>query len=135
MNEAPIAPTRAPHKIRLIGIVCETTHIIRHRPYPPSFNITPARIMEPSTGASTWALGSHKCKKNIGNFTKNLNTTIDLTTSLINGGWGFRIELKINTPPILANKISTPVELPLQLDPTIDENLGFVFLFTIHLTI
>lgn len=28
-----------------------------------------ARIIEPATGASTWAFGSHKCKENIGIFT------------------------------------------------------------------
>ena len=27
--------------------------------------------MDPETGASTWALGSHKCTRNIGNFTRN----------------------------------------------------------------
>ena len=39
-------------------------------PYPPSFNKIPAKIIEPPTGASTWALGSHWCTKYIGNFTK-----------------------------------------------------------------
>lgn len=29
-------------------------------PSPPNFNIKPARIIEPETGASTWALGNHK---------------------------------------------------------------------------
>lgn len=29
-------------------------------PYPPSFNNTAARIIEPSKGASTCALGNHK---------------------------------------------------------------------------
>jgi hypothetical protein len=28
-----------------------------------------AKNIEPSTGASTWALGSHKCTPNIGNLT------------------------------------------------------------------
>lgn len=32
----------------------------RRSPYLPSFNKTPARIIDPATGASTWALGSHK---------------------------------------------------------------------------
>jgi len=31
----------------------------------------PAKIMEPNTGASTWAKGSHKCTPYIGSFTKN----------------------------------------------------------------
>jgi len=33
-----------------------------------------ARIIEPATGASTWALASHKCTQNIGSFPKNANT-------------------------------------------------------------
>jgi len=45
--------------------------INRIKPYPPNFNKTPAKIIEPPTGASTWAFGSHWWKKNIGNFTKN----------------------------------------------------------------
>jgi len=45
--------------------------MIRISPYPPSFRSTPAKIIEPPRGASTWAFGSHKCTKNIGNFTKN----------------------------------------------------------------
>merc|ERR1719481_666693 len=39
-------------------------------PYPPNFNKTPAKIIEPLTGASTCALGNHWWKKNIGNLTK-----------------------------------------------------------------
>lgn len=35
-------------------------------PYPPSFKRIAARIMDPSSGASTWALGSHKWIKYIG---------------------------------------------------------------------
>lgn len=34
--------------------------LARKRPYPPSFRRIAARIMDPATGASTWALGSHK---------------------------------------------------------------------------
>ena len=40
-------------------------------PYPPSFNNTPAKIIDPATGASTCALGNHRCTINMGNFTKN----------------------------------------------------------------
>jgi len=39
--------------------------------YPPSFSKIAARIIDPATGASTWALGSHKCSENSGNFTIN----------------------------------------------------------------
>jgi len=30
-----------------------------------------ANTIEPAIGASTWALGSHRCVENIGSFTKN----------------------------------------------------------------
>lgn len=30
-------------------------------PYPPSFSSRAASSMEPAIGASTWALGSHRC--------------------------------------------------------------------------
>ena len=45
--------------------------LTRKRPKPPSFRRTAARYIEPATGASTWALGSHMWTINIGNFTKN----------------------------------------------------------------
>jgi len=32
--------------------------------------MTPAKIIEPVEGASTWAFGNHKWKKNKGNLTK-----------------------------------------------------------------
>jgi len=53
--------------------------LIRIIPYPPNLRRTPARIMEPPTGASTWALGSQWWTKNIGNFTKNapINMIVD----------------------------------------------------------
>lgn len=35
---------------------------MRIMPYPPSFNRRAASSMDPAIGASTWALGSHKCK-------------------------------------------------------------------------
>lgn len=47
--------------------------INRINPYPPSFNKIAAKIIDPSKGASTWALGNHKWVKNIGIFTKNAN--------------------------------------------------------------
>ena len=34
--------------------------IIRNHPKPPILRRRPAKIMEPETGASTWALGNHK---------------------------------------------------------------------------
>jgi len=47
--------------------------INRINPYPPSFNKIAARIIDPSNGASTWALGNHKCIKNIGILAKKAN--------------------------------------------------------------
>jgi len=43
-------------------------------PYPPSFNKTPAKIIDPDTGASTCALGNQRWTPNIGNLVKNANT-------------------------------------------------------------
>ena len=40
-------------------------------PSPPNFNKVPAKNIEPKTGASTWALGSHMWAINMGNLTKN----------------------------------------------------------------
>jgi len=44
-------------------------------PIPPNFSKIPARIIDPNTGASTCAKGSHKCVLNIGNFTRNPKAT------------------------------------------------------------
>lgn len=41
----------------------------RSNPYLPSFKRIAARIIEPATGASTCALGSHKCIVKRGIFT------------------------------------------------------------------
>jgi len=43
---------------------------LRTKPYKPNFNKTAANIIEPKTGASTWAFANHKCKPYIGTFTK-----------------------------------------------------------------
>ena len=40
------------------------------RPIPPILSKILAKIIEPATGASTWALGSHMWVINMGNFTK-----------------------------------------------------------------
>jgi len=42
---------------------------IKINPNPPNFKTTLANTIEPKTGASTWALGSHMCKKKTGIFT------------------------------------------------------------------
>lgn len=47
-------------------------------PKVPSLRRIPARIIDPATGASTCALGSHKWRKNIGALAKNaMNRDID----------------------------------------------------------
>lgn len=60
--------------------------IIRANPYPPNFSRIAAKIIDPATGASTCAFGSHKCTENSGNFTINaviiinhVNEFIDLS--------------------------------------------------------
>jgi hypothetical protein len=59
------------------------TGLRRRRPYPPSFSKIPAKIIEPETGASTCALGSHKCTKYMGNFTINANLDIIIKKGLV----------------------------------------------------
>jgi len=67
------APVRASLKIAgfsdmaICGIIIEKRII----PYPPSFRRIAARTIEPATGASTWAFGSHRCTENSGSFTRN----------------------------------------------------------------
>ena len=57
--------------------------IIRARPYPPSFRRIAARIIDPATGASTCALGSHKWTENSGSFTKNAVIIINHVSEFI----------------------------------------------------
>ena len=49
--------------IKFLGI----NGLTRINPYPPNFNKIAAKIIDPTTGASTWAFGSHKWPKKIGN--------------------------------------------------------------------
>ncbi len=57
--------------------------IIRAMPYPPSFSKIAARIIDPATGASTCAFGSHKCTENSGSFTINAVIIINHVKELI----------------------------------------------------
>ena len=71
-----------PHNVILTIIVLKKfvgkmSGIIFISPNPPIFNKIAARNIDPATGASTWALGSHIWKKQMGNFTKNLNLTLN----------------------------------------------------------
>jgi len=61
--------------------------IIRASPYPPNLRRIAAKIIEPATGASTWAFGSQRCTENNGSFTKNAKIIISQISdddSLIN---------------------------------------------------
>jgi len=51
--------------------MCGNIMYDRSIPYLPSFSNTAAKIIDPATGASTCALGSHKCTEYIGSFTIN----------------------------------------------------------------
>lgn len=70
----------APHMemaITSVGTIAEgagKTDIIWIMPYPPSLRRIPARIIDPATGASTWAFGSHRWVVYIGIFTRNAAT-------------------------------------------------------------
>ena len=56
--------------------------IIKNQPNPPILSNNPARIIDPLTGASTCALGSHKWTPYSGNFTINAAIVININTSL-----------------------------------------------------
>jgi len=49
---------------------------IRIKPYPPNFSRIAARIIDPATGASTWAFGSHMCIENKGNLARKASISI-----------------------------------------------------------
>jgi len=45
---------------KYINVLFPDKNQTRIKPYPPNFNNTPAKIIDPDTGASTCAFGSHK---------------------------------------------------------------------------
>ena len=45
--------------------------VTRMIPYPPSFSSRAASSIDPAIGASTWALGSHRCRPYRGALTMN----------------------------------------------------------------
>jgi hypothetical protein len=59
---------------------------IRIKPYPPNFKSNAAKIIEPATGASTCAFGSHKCTRKSGYLTINPATNAAEIQSLIIDG-------------------------------------------------
>lgn len=59
----------------IIGAISSTKgnqnmEVSRMYPYPPIFSNMAASIMDPATGASTWALGSHRWRPNTGTLTR-----------------------------------------------------------------
>ena len=71
-----------------------------NNPYLPNFNRTPAKIILPATGASTWAFGSHTCTKYIGVFTikprVNAKITYSETLGVKQERWGGRVKSTSN---------------------------------------
>jgi len=45
-------------------------------PIPPNLSKIPARIIEPNTGASTWAIGNQRWREYRGSFTINASSII-----------------------------------------------------------
>jgi hypothetical protein len=78
-------PTIATDIIGLINVlfIYLKIIIIRAIPYPPNFSRIAARIIDPATGASTCAFGSHKCTENNGSFTMNAVIIINHVSEVI----------------------------------------------------
>jgi hypothetical protein len=70
VTTAPISATLTITEERYFNIYLKSLDI-RSSPYPPSLRRIAAKIIEPAIGASTCALGSHKCVVNIGSLTRN----------------------------------------------------------------
>ena len=68
---APQAATGASQNARLVLSIGGNFSLIRRRPYEPSFRRIPAKIIDPATGASTCAFGSHRCVMYRGSLTRN----------------------------------------------------------------
>lgn len=66
-REHNIADSKTPNREKIISGAAAWVNEslikvpIRKMPYPPNFNNVPAKIIDPAIGASTCALGSHKC--------------------------------------------------------------------------
>lgn len=72
------------------------------RPNPPSLRRIAARIIDPATGASTWALGSHRWDKNKGSLTRKAVVDINHHRSIIlRGVWGGSHLYSIDRCPVL----------------------------------
>lgn len=69
---AKTALKQAPKRNQISWILGPPHFITAHRPKIPIFNKTPAKIILPKVGLSTWALGNHKWTPKIGIFTMNI---------------------------------------------------------------
>jgi len=90
---------RANSRVKNGRIPCFLVYrLSKNTPQVPSFNNKAAKITEPATGASKWALGNHTWAPNKGTFTRNPNSSAPLI-SLLN----FRVEklCAIKTIPVV----------------------------------
>lgn len=81
----------------------------RIMPYPPSLSRIAARIMDPAIGASTWALGSHRCTPYSG---------ILIMKAIIQANHRILLDhvRSIGEEPIIINiKFSVPVEFCIKI--------------------
>ena len=69
----------------------------RTRPYPPSLRRIAARIIDPATGASTCAFGSHKWTEYIGILTRKARIVISHQIDAVVAVIGLVIWKKINS--------------------------------------
>lgn len=70
-NKAPHIPKDTKTKVINLLVDWKKKHLFtKYKPYPPSFNKIPAKIIEPAKGASTCALGNQRCTEYMGSFTK-----------------------------------------------------------------
>jgi hypothetical protein len=86
--------------------------VTRKTPYPPNFNKIAASTIEPATGASTWALGSHKWTEKRGyltinpankpsiNLTLNIELVFCVTLNLV-----ISVKLEVKRNPLKSRKI------------------------------
>lgn len=68
------------------GSASKVTRII---PYPPSLSNKAASSIDPAIGASTWALGSHRCRPYRGALTMNATRRARLDNRFVHGVDGF----------------------------------------------
>src|SRR5690606_33853216 len=88
-----------------------TTPTTRISPYVPSLSSTPARITDPTVGASVWASGSQVCNGHSGLFTANasassVNATIWVPREI--PAPPFAVNITRSAVPAAATTVNTP---------------------------